>query len=420
MQRSDSVAASSATAASAAGAASGPVLRANQTYSLFIIYQSLSLDISYFLDGLWSTYRNVMAYNRESPEALLSYREACIITLFSLVTQHTSSIANWMNKILVQHNAGMEFAWPTAKSWMVSDLNIPGYNSNFRKMFFPESLPGDFLSIMQSIDSLAQNAYAIQLQLRMAEFPLRDLQHLVREMASFSNQISVDVFAGSVKKLDSTGIIYSSDVAPKPALEFIAQDLERLRDVDTNDREALVAGMKRVSSRRDELEARAIKGASIRSAGEPSVEALAIIKERDELKKEEERCELWNKNTSPRRMHKWLEDAGVRASDDDESSPPSSPSYSALSPDYVPQSPPGSPVGEKSKKRRGGDGRITTRNMLIEEAPGAALEEDDEDDEPTEAIKPSPPKKRAAAIKARTVLTKSKRAVCSRGPGSRK
>ena len=401
MQRSDSVAASSATAASAAGAASGPVLRANQTYSLFIIYQSLSLDISYFLDGLWSTYRNVMAYNRESPEALLSYREACIITLFSLVTQHTSSIANWMNKILVQHNAGMEFAWPTAKSWMVSDLNIPGYNSNFRKMFFPESLPGDFLSIMQSIDSLAQNAYAIQLQLRMAEFPLRDLQHLVREMASFSNQISVDVFAGSVKKLDSTGIIYSSDVAPKPALEFIAQDLERLRDVDTNDHEALVAGMKRVSSRRDELEARAIKGASIRSAGEPSVEALAIIKERDELKKEEERCERWNKNTSPRSMHKWLEDAGVRASDDeDESSLPSSPSYCALSPDYVPQSPPGSPpppaaAMEKSKKRR-----------------GAAVEED----EPTEAAKPPPPTRRAAAIKARTVLAKSKRSVCSRGP----
>jgi hypothetical protein len=404
MQRSDSVAASSATAASAAGAASGPVLRANQTYSLFIIYQSLSLDISYFLDGLWSTYRNVMAYNRESPEALLSYREACIITLFSLVTQHTSSIANWMNKILVQHNAGMEFAWPTAKSWIVSDLNIPGYNSNFRKMFFPESLPGDFLSIMQSIDSLAQNAYAIQLQLRMAEFPLRDLQHLVREMASFSNQISVDVFAGSVKKLDSTGIIYSSDVAPKPALEFIAQDLERLRDVDTNDHEALVAGMKRVSSRRDELEARAIKGASIRSAGEPSEAALAIIKERDELKKEEERCERWNKTTSPRSMHKWLEDAGVRASDDeDESSPPSSPAYWALSPDYVPQSPPGSPpppaaAMEKSKKRR-----------------GAAVEED-EDDEPTKAAKPPPPTRRAAAIKARTVLAKSKRSVCSRGP----
>ena len=109
-----------------------------------------------------------------------------------------------------------------------------------------------------------------------------------------------------------------------------------------------------------------------------------------------------------------LKDAGVRASDD-ESSPPSSPSYCALSPTYMPRSPSGSPVGEKSKKRRCGDGRITTRNMLIEEAPGAALEED-EDDEPTEAAKPPPPTRRAAAIKARTVLAKSKRSVCSRGP----
>jgi hypothetical protein len=268
-------------------------------------------------------------------------------------------------------------------------------------MFFADVMPYNFSGIMQSMDSLVQNAYAIQLQLRVGEFPLRDLQHLLRDMVSFSNLISADVFGESVKKLDSSGIIYSVDAAPKLTLDFVAQDLERLRDVDTNDHEALVAGMKRVSSRRDELEARAIKGASIRSAGEPSEAALAIIKERAELKKEDERCERWNKTTSPRSMHKWLEDAGVRASDDeDESSPPSSPSYCALSPTYMPRSPPGSPPlpaaeREKSKKRR-----------------GAAVEAD----EPTEAAKPPPPTRRAAAIKARTVLAKSKRSVCSRGP----
>ena len=390
MQRSDSVAA-------------GPVLRANQTYAIFTIFQALSLDFSCFLDGMWSTYRNIQAYHRESPEALLSYREKCIIALFRLVTRYTSSFAGFIDQIKCQYDAGMEFAWPTVKSWQISDLNIPGYYANVGKMFFADVMPYNFSGIMQSMDSLVQNAYAIQLQLRVGEFPLRDLQHILREMVSFSSLISADVFGESVKKLDSTGIIYSVDAAPKLALEFVAQDLERLRDVDTNDKAALTAGLQRVSSRRDELMERAAKGASIRSAGEPSDAALAIIKGRAELQKEEERCERWNKTTSPRSMHKWLEDAGVRASDDeDESSPPSSPSYSALSPDYVPRSPSGSPVGEKSKKRR-----------------GAAVEAD-EDDEPTEAAEPSPPKKRAAAIKARTVLTKSKRAVCSRGAGSRK
>lgn len=406
MMRSGSVAANAPSAAAAA-AASGPVLRANQTYAIFTIFQALSLDFSCFLDGMWSTYRNIQAYHRESPEALLSYREKCIIALFRLVTRYTSSIAGFIDQIKCQYDAGMEFAWPTVKSWQISELNIPGYYANVGKMLFADVMPYNFSGIMQSMDSLVQNAYAIQLQLRVGEFPLRDLQHLLREMVSFSSLISADVFGESVKKLDSSGIIYSVDAAPKLALEFVAQDLERLRDVDTNDKAALTAGLQRVSSRRDELMERAAKGASIRSAGEPSVEALAIIKERDELKKEDERCERWNKNTSPRRMHKWLEDAGVRASDDEESSPPSSPSYSALSPDYVPRSPSGSPAPpvaamEKSKKRR-----------------GAAVEAD-EDDEPTEAAEPSPPKKRTAAIKARTVLTKSKRAVCSRGAGSRK
>lgn len=401
--RSDSVAAN-APSATASAAASGPVLRANQTYAIFTIFQALSLDFSCFLDGMWSTYRNIQAYHRESPEALLSYREKCIIALFRLVTRYTSSFAGFIDQIKCQYDAGMEFAWPTVKSWQISDLNIPGYYANVGKMLFADVMPYNFSGIMQSMDSLVQNAYAIQLQLRIGEFPLRDLQHLLRDMVSFSSLISADVFGESVKKLDSTGIIYSVDVPPKLTLDFVAQDLERLRDVDTNDREALVAGMKRVSSRRDELEARAIKGASICSAGEPSVEALAIIKERDELKKEDERCERWNKTTSPRSMHKWLEDAGVRASDDeDESSPPSSPSYCALSPTYMPRSPSGSPVPpaaprEKSKKRR-----------------GAAVEAD-EDDEPTEAAKPPPPTRRAAAIKARTVLAKSKRSMCSRGP----
>jgi hypothetical protein len=350
---------------------------------------------------MWSTYRNIQAYHRESPEALLSYREKCIIALFRLVTRYTSSFAGFIDQIKCQYDAGMEFAWPTVKSWQISELNIPGYYANVGKMLFADVMPYNFSGIMRSMDSLVQNAYAIQLQLRVGEFPLRDLQHLLRDMVSFSNLISADVFGESVKKLDSSGIIYSVDAAPKLTLDFVAQDLERLRDVDTNDHEALVAGMKRVSSRRDELEARAIKGASIRSAGEPSEAALAIIKERAELKKEDERCERWNKTTSPRSMHKWLEDAGVRASDDeDESSPPSSPSYCALSPTYMPRSPPGSPPlpaaeREKSKKRR-----------------GAAVEAD----EPTEAAKPPPPTRRAAAIKARTVLAKSKRSVCSRGP----
>ena len=402
MMRSGSVAAYAP--ASAGAAASGPVLRANQTYVIFTIFQALSLDFSCFLDGMWSTYRNIQAYHRESPEALLSYREKCIIALFRLVTRYTSSFAGFIDQIKCQYDAGMEFAWPTVKSWQISELNIPGYYANVGKMLFADVMPYNFSGIMQSMDSLVQNAYAIQLQLRVGEFPLRDLQHLLREMVSFSSLISADVFGESVKKLDSTGIIYSVDAAPKLALEFVAQDLERLRDVDTNDKAALTAGLQRVNSRRDELMERAAKGALIRSAGEPSVEALAIIKERDELKKEDERCERWNKTTSPRSMHKWLEDAGVRASDDeDESSPPSSPSYCALSPTYMPRSPSGSPAPpaaamEKSKKRR-----------------GAAVEAD-EDDEPTEAAKPPPPTRRAAAIKARTVLAKSKRSVCSRGP----
>jgi len=261
------------------------------------------------------------------------------------------------------------------------------------------------------MDTLVQSAYAIQCDLRIGAFPLRDIQLLLREMTANANLISIDVFGEAVKKLDGTGIIYAENVAPERTLYKIACDLEKLDDVDAMNKAVLSAGMQRVNARRDELEARAVKGASIRSGANAIEAAGAAATEEDdegdlqaELEKAQEVRD--EERDAIRRTYEWVKRAGDDTMRSPTESEPSSPCYSALSPraSYEPRSPtpgfvPRSPIS-------GAKRRITTRDMLAEEAPFPASSE--------------PVKKRAAVAKARTVLAKSKRGVSSRGPSARK
>ena len=280
------------------------------------------------------------------------------------------------------------------KDWRTSDLNILGYLANVGRMVYPVDLPGGFSRIMCMMDTLVQSAYAIQCDLRIGAFPLREIQLLLREMTANANLISIDVFGEAVKKLDGTGIIYAENVAPEHTLYKIACDLEKLNDVDAMNKAVLSAGMQRVNARRDELEARAVKGASIRS-GANAIEAAgaAVVPSEDD------------DPDVVRRTYEWVQRVGDDTMRSPTESEPSSPCYSALSPraSYEPRSPtpgfvPRSPIS-------GAKRRITTRDMLAEEAPF-----------PAAAAASEPPKKRAAVAKARTVLAKSKRGVSSRGP----
>ena len=288
------------------------------------------------------------------------------------------------------------------KDWRTSDLNILGYLANVGRMVYPVDLPGGFSRIMCMMDTLVQSAYAIQCDLRIGAFPLRDIQLLLREMTANANLISIDVFGEAVKKLDGTGIIYAENVAPEHTLYKIACDLEKLNDVDAMNKAVLSAGMQRVNARRDELEARAVKGASIRSGANAIEAAGAAATEEDdegdlqaELEKAQEARD--EERDAISRTYEWVQRAGDDTMRSPTESEPSSPCYSALSPraSYEPRSPtpgfvPRSPIS-------GAKRRITTRDMLAEEAA-------------------EPPKKRAAVAKARTVLAKSKRGVSSRGP----
>ena len=397
---------------------SGSVAVPQQTYALFTILRDFSIDISIFLDGMWSMFRNVVDYNERGEEMPLHYKEAFIIRLFKHLQHHSATFTGFMDDFMRKHQDGVEFVWPTVKDWRTPELNISGYRNNVGPMVYSDDMPsGNFLHMVRGIDALVKAAYDIQCDMRIGALPLGALQLLVREMVSLSSSISADIFKDAVKKQHGPGVIYSSDVIPKLALHKMASDLERLDRVNTGDKDALRAGFKRVSEREVDIRAKAEKGAGLRmrsmgAAGWGAMGSAADLeaaKEWAKWKKEEERVDrgIFNLSAEDEQMRADIEEAQKKrgensakinrvaewvtaAGDGTSPSPTPSSPYVPRSPSYVPCSP---PPDAESKKRR-----------LAE----AAKEEEEEE--------PVAKTRSATAGKTRTVLAKSKRGISSRGP----